>query len=95
MFKTVDKFKTFRGNCSVEWFGQISKLSKPNKVELTFKKNKNIYNNESISFEAELLHYRTVIRPESLHVYESPVLKKKREIENLEKRRGKYRDHEG
>lgn len=58
--------------------------SRRNKVELAFQLTKNTYNKKSLSWNAKIRHYNTVIKPEALYAGETLSMTNQGPIEKLE-----------
>ncbi len=58
--------------------------SRRNKVEMAFQLTKNTYNKKSLSWNAKIRHYNTVIKPEALYAAETLAMTNQDPIEKLE-----------
>ncbi|KAL1451182.1 hypothetical protein WDU94_003467 [Cyamophila willieti] len=59
------------------------------KMETAFQLTRNIYNKKSLSINAKLRHYNTVIKPESLYASECLTLNTAKQLEEIEKKERK------
>lgn len=82
--KHVEKFKYLGEWIEPNLSEREAFTSRLNKIETAYHLTKNVYNKRSISLNAKLKHYCTVIRPEALYAAECLAMNKKGIMEKLE-----------
>lgn len=84
IIKRVDKFKYLGEWIEPNMSEKAAFASRMNKMEMAYHLTRNVYNKKSVSLNAKLKHYCTVIRPEALYAAECLVMNKKGTLEKLE-----------
>lgn len=87
--KRVEKFKYLGEWIQSNGLDNTTSKERSRKMELAYKLTQNRYNKRSVSFQAKIKHYATVIKPEALYGSECLTLNKKGEQEELEKKERK------
>lgn len=87
--KRVNKFKYLGELIQPNALDKEAVLARARKMELAFQLTKKIYNKKSISINAKLRHYNTVIKPEGLYASECLTLNTARQMEEIEKKERK------
>lgn len=87
--KRVNKFKYLGELILPNALDKEAILARARKMELAFQLTKNIYNKKSISINAKLRHYNTVVKPEGLYASECLALNTARQIDEVVKKERK------
>jgi len=87
--KGVNKFKYLGELIQPNALDKGAILTRARKMEVAFQLTKNIYNKKSISINAKLRHYNTVIKPEGLYASECLILSTARQLDVVERKERK------
>ncbi|KAI5720012.1 hypothetical protein M8J77_000651 [Diaphorina citri] len=85
----VEKFKYLGEIIQANAMDKEANHKRVNKMEVAFQLTKNFYNKKSISINAKIRHYQTVIKPECLYASECLSLHTKNQFEEIEKKERK------
>ena len=87
--RKVSKFKYLGELIQPNALDKEAVLARAREMELAFQLTKNIYNKKSISINAKLRHYNTVIKPDGLYASECLALNTARQVDEVEKKERK------
>ncbi|KAI5746185.1 hypothetical protein M8J77_000906 [Diaphorina citri] len=85
----VEKFKYLGEIIQANASDKEANIKRSAKMETAFQLTRNFYNKKSISTNAKIRHYQTVIKPESLYASECLSMHTKNQLEELEKKERK------
>uniref|UniRef100_A0A8D9AQU5 Reverse transcriptase domain-containing protein n=1 Tax=Cacopsylla melanoneura TaxID=428564 RepID=A0A8D9AQU5_9HEMI len=85
----VSKFKYLGEIIEANASDKEGNLLRVRKMETAFQLTRNMYNKKSLSLNAKLRHYNTVIKPECLYASECLVLKIEKQMEDIAKKERK------
>lgn len=87
--KRVDKFKYLGEWIQANGLDNTTSKERVRKIEMAYKLTQSLYNKKSISIQAKIRHYNSVLKPEATYGSECLTMNKKGELRDLEKRERK------